>query len=137
MITETESLTGDDEAQEEVPTLTSLTHKTLGTTLGALENRMELFMVEVQEEKSHTINLIIVSIGALFLAIMTLLLLTGVIIFLMPEEDRFYAVGGFLTLYLAGTIAAILKMKSLLKHSPFGESLNQIKKDSELLDAFK
>jgi uncharacterized membrane protein YqjE len=137
MIIETETLAGDNEAEEEVPTLTSLTHKTLGTTLGALENRMELFMIEVQEEKSRAITLIIVGIGALFLATMTLLLLTGAIIFLVPEEYRLYAVAGFLVLYLGGTIAAILNLKTLLKQVPFGESLNQIKKDSELLDAFK
>jgi uncharacterized membrane protein YqjE len=66
-----------------------------------------------------------------------LLLLTGTIIFLVPEDYRLYAVGGFLALYLIGTITAVLNLKALLKRIPFGESLNQIKKDSELLDAFK
>jgi hypothetical protein len=34
-------------------------------------------------------------------------------------------------------MAAGLVVKGLLKRAPFAESLNQLKKDAELLDAFK
>jgi uncharacterized membrane protein YqjE len=119
------------------PSLAKLARKTVTTGLGALENRTELLMVEVQEEKSRLINLIVIGIGALFLAMMTLLLLTGAIIFLVPEPYRLYTAIGFFVLYLAGTIGAIFGLKGLLKKIPFEESLNQIRKDRELLDVFK
>jgi uncharacterized membrane protein YqjE len=124
-------------AENHEPSLASLARKTLTTGLGAVENRAELLMVEVQEEKSRLINLIVIGIGALFLAMMTMLLLTGTIIFLVPEPYRLYAAIGFFVLYLAGTIGAILSVKGLLKKIPFEESLNQIRKDRELVDVLK
>jgi uncharacterized membrane protein YqjE len=72
-----------------------------------------------------------------FLAMIAVLLITGTIIFLVPEPYRVYAAGGFAALYLAGTVAAVLTIKKLIKTPPFAESLKQIKKDAELLEAFK
>lgn len=121
---------------EEGPGLASLVRKTLGTGLGALQNRGELFMVELQEEKSRLIKLVAFGVGAVFLGIMTLLLITGAIIFLVPEKYRLYAVGGFAALYLIATIVATVSAKNLLKRIPFGDTLAEFKKDSELMEAF-
>jgi Predicted membrane protein len=116
--------------------LGTLLRKTFATGIGALKNRGELFMVELQEEKSRLISLIILGVGALFLAMMTLLLITGAVIFLVPEDYRLYAVGAFAALYLAGTIWAVLSLKALLKRIPFGDTMAEFKKDSELMEAF-
>lgn len=121
---------------QEGPALGTLLRKTFATGIGALKNRGELFMVELQEEKSRLISLIILGVGALFLAMMTLLLITGAIIFLVPEDYRLYAVGAFAALYLAGTIWAVLSLKALLKRIPFGDTMAEFKKDSELMEAF-
>jgi uncharacterized membrane protein YqjE len=121
---------------QEGPPLATLIRKTMGTGLGALQNRGELFMVELQEEKGRVIQLIIRGIGGLFLAMMTALLITGTIIYLVPEDYRLYAVGGFAALYLGGTIWAILSLKALLKRIPFGDTLAEFKKDSELMEVF-
>lgn len=131
--------TGDimTETENGAPSVTRLTRKTLTTALGALENRAELFMVELQEERGRTINLIVLGIGALFLAMMTVLLLTAIVIFLVPDAYRLYAAIGFTVLYLAGTLGAVFGMKSLLKRVPFSDSLGQVRKDRELLDVFK
>jgi uncharacterized membrane protein YqjE len=120
----------------EGPALGTLLRKTLSTGVGLLENRGELFMVELQEEKARMLNLIICGVGALFLAMMTVLLITGTVIFLVPEEYRVYAVMGFAVLYLAGTVWAVLRVKAMLKLVPFGETLSQFKKDRDLLEAF-
>jgi len=125
------------ETRHQLPSLGGLARRTFATGLGALENRLELFMVEMQEEKGRILGLILVGVGALFLAMMTMLLLTGTIIFLVPEEYRLYAAIGFTVLYLAGTIAAIFSVKGMLKRVPFSESMSQVRKDRELLDAFK
>jgi uncharacterized membrane protein YqjE len=121
---------------QEGPALGTLLRKTFATGIGALKNRGELFMVELQEEKSRLISLIILGVGALFLAMMTLLLITGAIIFLVPEDYRLYAVGAFAALYLGGTIWAVLSLKALLKRIPFGDTMAEFKKDSELMEAF-
>ncbi|HYG21196.1 MAG TPA: phage holin family protein [Verrucomicrobiae bacterium] len=118
------------------PGLSTLVRKTMATGLGALQNRGELFMVELQEEKARLIQLIIRGVLAVFLSIMTALLVTGAVIFVVPEEYRLWAVGGFAVLYLAGTIWAVMSLKALLKRVPFGDTLNEFKKDSELMEAF-
>jgi uncharacterized membrane protein YqjE len=120
----------------EGPALGTLLRKTLGTGLGAMRNRCELFMVELQEEKSRLLQLFILGIGALFLAMMTALLVTGAIIFLTPERYRLYVVGGFAVLYLAATIWAIFSFKATLKRIPFGDTLAEFQKDAELTEAF-
>ena len=125
------------ENDHRTPSLAGLTRKTLTTGLGALENRAELFMVEVEEEEARHLKLVLTGVGALFLAIMTLVLLTGTILFLVPAEHRLWAALGFTVVYLGGTIAAIFSLKALLKHVPFSETLRQIRKDRELLDVFK
>lgn len=113
-----------------------LVRKTLATALGALQNRGELLAIELQEEKSRFIQMLALGIGALFLAMMTMLLITGAVIFLIPEDYRIWGVAGFAVLYLAGTIWAVMSLRALLKRPPFGTTLAELKKDAELLEAF-
>ncbi len=125
------------ETDYQLPTLGRLARRTLGTIVGALENRAELFTIEFQEENDRLLKMVILAISAVILAMMGLLLMTGTIIVLMPEQYRVYAAGAFALLYLGGAVAAILTIKRLIKNPPFAESLKQIKKDAELLDALK
>lgn len=119
------------------PAFGTLLRKTLTTGMGALENRAELAMLELQQEKSRLTSLLIFGLGALFLGLLFLVLLTATIIFIFPAELRLYAAAGFTVLYLGGTIWAALSLKSLLKKEPFPETLRQFKRDQELLEAFK
>jgi uncharacterized membrane protein YqjE len=121
----------------QLPTLGRLAHRTAATIVGALQNRAELFAVEFEEENDRVLKMVLFGVGALFLSGMGILLLTGTIIFLVPEQYRVYAAGGFTLLYLGGGAAAGLTVKSLVKKTAFSESLNQLKKDAEILDAFK
>ncbi len=119
------------------PRLTTLVRKTLTTGLGALRNRGELFIVELQEEKVRLISLILRGIFGLFLGMMTALLLTGTIIFLVPPAYRLYAAAGFTVLYLIGTIWMVVSLKGLLTKVPFSETAAQFSKDRELMESFE
>jgi len=121
---------------DQAPTLGTLLRKTFSTGIGALQNRGELFLVELREEESRLIQLVVRGVGALFLAIMTALLITGTIIYLVPENYRLYVVGGFAALYLAGTLWAIFSIKAMLKRVPFGDTIAQFKKDADAIHAF-
>jgi uncharacterized membrane protein YqjE len=125
------------ETDHHLPTLGRLARRTVSTFIGAVENRAELFAVEFEEENDRLMRLVMFGIGGMFLAMMVVLLLTGTIIFLVPAEYRIWAAVGFAVLYAGGAAAAGIAVKKLLKQAPFSESLNQIKKDAELLDAFK
>jgi uncharacterized membrane protein YqjE len=111
----------------------------LRTGFGALQNRAELFSVELQEEKSRLLEVLFWSLVSLFLAVVGIVTLTGTIIFLFREDLRIYAAAGFGFLYLIGAIAALFGVKSLLTNGsvPFSETLDQLRKDRECLDSLK
>jgi uncharacterized membrane protein YqjE len=125
------------DADYQLPTLGRLARRTAATIVGALQNRAELFVDEFEEENDRLLKMALFGVGALFFLGMAILLLTGTIIFLVPEQYRVYAAGGFSALYLIGGIAAAMTVKSLVKKAPFAESLKQLKKDAEILDTFK
>lgn len=125
------------DAEYQLPTLGRLARRTAGTIVGALQNRAELFAVEFEEENDRVLKMVLFGVGALFFLGMAMLLLTGTIIFLVPEPYRVYAAGGFTLLYLIGGGAAAMTVKNLVKKTPFSESLKQLKKDAEILDTFK
>jgi uncharacterized membrane protein YqjE len=125
------------DTEQSLPTLGRLARRTMATFIGALENRAELFAVEFEEENSRLLKVVIFGVGGCFLTMMAILLLTAVIIFLVPEPDRIWAALGFAIIYLAAAVLAGLTVKKLIKQVPFSESLNQIKKDAQFLDAFK
>ena len=125
------------DSEYQLPTLGRLARRTASTIIGALQNRAELFVVEFEEENDRVLKMVLFGVGALFFLGMGVLLLTGTIIFLVPEQYRVYAGGGFTLLYFLGGGGAGLTVMKLVKKSPFTESLKQLKKDAEILDTFK
>lgn len=107
------------------------------TALAALQNRGELFLLELEEEKTHLVELLIWAMAVGLLGTMFLALLTVLIILLFPPGLRVYATGGLCLIYLGGAILALLNLRSLIKSSPppFSGTINEIKKDSACLDS--
>ena len=108
-----------------------------GTCLASLHIRGELFILELEEEKTQMIELLIWAMAAGFLAMMFLAMLTVVVILLFPRDLRIYAAGGFCLLYLLGAIFSLLNIKSLLKGGspPFSGSIEEMKKDRAWLES--
>ena len=107
------------------------------TCLASVHTRGELFILELEEEKTLMLELLIWAMVAGFLAMMFLVLLTGVVIFLFPQELRIYAAGGFCLLYFLGALFALLNLRSLIKSSPapFSDSIEEMKKDRAWLES--
>ena len=120
-------------------TLFSLTRKAVLTGLAALQNRGELFLVELQEEKNRVIELFIWIVAVCFLGMMFAIVLTATVILLCPEGQRVYVAGGFCLLYLLGAILALLNLKAQVKglSTPFSDSMAEVKKDREWLESLK
>jgi uncharacterized membrane protein YqjE len=119
------------------PGVGRLFQRVTSTTIGALHNRLELLLVELQEEKGRLIEAVLVGVGLLFAVLLFLVTLTATVVFLFPEEYRIYALGGFTVLYLAGLITGALMLKAIFKHKPFAESIRQVKKDTEWIESLK
>lgn len=97
----------------------------------AARNRLELFTLELQEERIRATQLFVLAGLALILVLLGVLLLTAVIIFLFPDRFRVFAAAGLGLLYLLGAIWTFAGIKARLQTPPFADTLSEFKKDFE------
>jgi uncharacterized membrane protein YqjE len=111
----------------------------VSTGLSALQNRGELFLLELEEEKTHAMELLVWAMAVGLLGLMFLIVFTGLIIYLFPPPLRIWAILGFCILYAVGALLALLNLKSILKAGapPFAGSVDEMKKDREWLESSK
>lgn len=109
----------------------------LRTGVGAVQNRLELFAVEWQEERARLAEVMLMGAAVVFLGIMAALIITLTVIFLFPPDLRIYATAGFAVLYLIGAILALAILKAKLKREPFADTIDQAKKDRIWLESLK
>lgn len=109
------------------------------TGLLAAKNRIELFAVEVREERARFIELFLWSTIALFLGIMAVIVLTATVVLICPADVRPYAAGGFTIVYAIGALWAYASVKARLKTRalPFEDTIKQLQKDHQWLDSLK
>jgi uncharacterized membrane protein YqjE len=121
------------------PRLPGLVTRLARTGLAALQNRGELFLVELQEERIRLIELFLWAGVTVCLGLGFLIVFTATIILLFNENLRIYAAGGFSLLYLLATIFALLNLRALAKSSatPFPDTVAEIQKDREWLESLK
>ncbi len=121
------------------PAITTLLRRFVQTGLGALHNRGELLLVELQEEKTKALELLIWAGATCFLGMVFLMVFTATIILLFPEDLRVYVAGAFSLLYLLGALFAFLNLKSLARGAslPFAGTLDEARKDREWLESLE
>ncbi len=117
--------------------IATLVRRVARTGWGALQNRLELFVVEWHEERIRMAQVFVWSVALVFLAMLGVLLVTGTIIFLFREDLRLYVAAAFAVLYLAGAIVAAFGLRSLLKREPFADTIDQMKKDRTWLESLE
>ncbi len=104
-----------------------------GLTL--LHNRVELFSVELQEQKARLVKIMLLAAVAILLGHMAFLLLTAIILVVVGEEARGLVLVGLCVLYaLAATVAFFALRKELRGPPPLSGTLDQLKKDQEWLN---
>ena len=99
--------------------------------LGALQERVELIAVEVQEEKYRLVRLIIWLAAAVFAGVMMLSFATLTLVYLFWESSRLAALAGatgFYAIMLAGVIVA-LRRHFAHQPKPFEATLDTITED--------
>lgn len=109
------------------------------TLLATVQNRLELFAVELQEEKCRLIEALVWAAAVIFLAIMAVTMLTLTVVFwagiILGEEALFWTLGGFTLLYVTVAYGAFRALKQRLckRPLPFAETIAELKKDRECL----
>lgn len=111
----------------------------LDTVLEMLQTRIELFAVELREERVRFLQLLLWAAAVLFSGMMTVLLFTATILLLFEGRARIYAAAAFTVVYLSGALGLFWRLRQRLKNGPqpFAETLSQLKKDRECLKSLK
>ena len=110
--------------------------KRLGRRLLAIgENRFELLMVEVQEERERLLHAIVLALGVAALGLLAGVSLTGVIVVLVWEISRVAALLVLTGLYGAAAVCLYLRLTRLLRDwQNLPATLDQLRKDRACLE---
>lgn len=99
--------------------------------LASVEDRLELFATELQEEKYRLIQTVIWICAAAFTGMMAIIFLSFALVYLFWDSARLAVLGGFSVMYAAALVAVIIAFRRFLKRQPrpFEGTLSEIRED--------
>lgn len=108
----------------------------LSSGLGLVQNRLELFSVELQEEKLRFFRLIISAAALAALGTGALAMVTFTLIIAFWETARLPVMVGLSSIYVLGTAVLYRRVDAALRHGvkPFSATVDEIKKDRSCLE---
>lgn len=104
----------------------------LGTTLAVFESRVELLMVELKEFKGRVVSLIFWGAALVFLGFLAVVAIMATVVFALWDQALAVLIG-FSAFFLALAIGSFVAAKSKLSKIPFEETVDQLKKDRDLV----
>jgi len=115
-----------------VPTGFLASFRALGDVLLAtVSDRLELFSVELQEEKFRLIRIFLWISAGIFAGMMTVTFASLTLVYLFWESARLAVLGGLALFYGAVLVAVIIAFRRFLtsQPQPFAATLQEIKED--------
>ena len=99
--------------------------------LGGLQERLELFTVELQEEKFRLIQIFVWICAAVFTGVMVITFASLTLVYLFWENARLATLGGLTVLYAIAFFALVVGLRRFLARQPqpFAETLHEIRDD--------
>lgn len=114
------------------PNLFGALRRLLGSLLATIENRLQLFAVEFKTEKYRLVELIVLTLLAVFFGLMAVVLFAITLVMLVPAEYQLHVVAGVGLLSALGALVTAWRVRARLKAAaPFNETLAQLQKDRE------
>ena len=108
--------------------------RTFDILLATAQNRVELFAVELQEEKCRLVEAILCAAAAAAFGMMTLTLVTFTLVALFWESGRLAVLIGLSVVYLVVTVLAWRGLQTRLgSRTAFTGTLNELKMDRSCL----
>ena len=108
----------------------------LKTVLAIAQNRLELLLVELQQERWRFFDALLLAGAVLILSAMSLMVATITLVVVCVEAKRLDLLVALMLLCLAATIVAFWRLRKRLKTwAPFSGTLTELKKDKACLDA--
>ena len=124
-----------DPSTESSPGLFSSVKRLLNTALAGVENRVELFLVELREERVRIFEVLLLGCAAAVLGFMALLVVTVTLVVIFWDSARVPVLVVLSVGYCLATIGLVWRLTiRLRKWSSFSTTLDEIKKDRACLD---
>jgi uncharacterized membrane protein YqjE len=103
--------------------------------LGLLHSHVELFGIELQEQKSRTLSLLLFAGLALVFALLALVAVSGLVLILLWDTYRMTGMLGLCAFYVLAGLFCALRLKAAIfdESSPFHATLHELAKDRERL----
>ena len=103
--------------------------------LGLLHSHVELFGIELQEQKARTVSLLLFAGLALVFALLLLVGLSALVMILLWDTYRLTAIVGLCVFYLLAALFCGLRLKAAVfdESSPFHATLEELANDRERL----
>ncbi|MGH8485462.1 MAG: phage holin family protein, partial [Pseudomonas sp.] len=103
--------------------------------LGLLHSHVELFGIELQEQKGRTLKLLLFAGLALVFALLLLVALSALVLVLLWDSYRLAGVIGLCVFYGVAALYCSLRLKAAVfdESSPFSSTLEELAKDRERL----
>jgi len=99
--------------------------------LASVQDRLELFSLELQEEKFRLIQTFIWISAAVFTAMMAIMFASLTLVYLFWDSARLVVLCGLTLLYTGAAVAVIVGLRRFLARQPkpFAETLQEIGED--------
>jgi uncharacterized membrane protein YqjE len=124
-----------DISTEPSPGLFSTVKRLLNTALAGLENRIELFLVELREERFRIFDVLLLGCAAGVLGFMALLTGTVTLIVIFWDSARVQVLVALSACYILAVIGVLWRLKVRLRNwSSFSATLDELKKDRACLE---
>ena len=103
------------------------------TLLGTLQNRIDLLVLELQEEKHWLVATILWAGAAMFFCGLAIIFVAVTVVWLVPETARPWVLGVFSAIFILLAASGVAGLRRLLREKPsaFSESVSELKKDIE------
>ena len=105
--------------------------------LRTVQNRVELFALELQEEKCWLISTLLWAAATVFFGGLAIIFVVGTVVYLSPDNARPWVVGGFALLFVYLAINAGMGLRRTLhnKKPPLADTVGELKKDIEWIQS--
>jgi uncharacterized membrane protein YqjE len=124
----------DDAPPTEGGVLSAAT-RLLKTLRDIVENRIELFLVELKEQRVRLIDALLLAAAGIVFALMTLVMVTLMVLVVFWDTHRLLVLTLITLAYAIATTVAFVKLRLRLRHwQAYTATLNELKKDCACLE---
>ncbi len=117
------------------PGVIGLLRRLLRTLLSVAQNRLELLLVEAQEERLQFFETLLLACAVVVLGAITLSTLIFTVVALCLRAERYDLVAVLIGLCLVATMVAFWRLRRRLRTwAPFSATLAELKKDKACLE---